>query len=640
MVALSIPEGQGQTTAGAPILEDLPSGVFGYSHFKLNHGLSGPDSAGIHDPDGDGISNFLEFAYGLDPLTADASSEKLSIGNVASGRLELTFRRRDDAPHLSYLVESSTDLQTWAPYMPANTPSRIERISYSVKKNISIIDTATVDPHFFNLKVVLNDSAINTVTTIDSQADFDTFKTSTFLPGDLILLKRGQIFSGMFAPLGSGTATRPIRIASYGEGPMPIINALGVNKAAVHLKNVQYWEVHNLEVTNTNGSNLHQGKIMGIYVETDNARPASVMNHLHIKGCYVHDVNGRTLDSDPDEAKRHGGIQVNTYGTSIGRTRIHDLQIVGNTVEKTGGIGIELDSDFNSVQTGSISFLWTSVYVAQNYVNDTDRNNMIIRDSLNPLVEYNVLANSSRENTGHSLFNFHTVGLTAQHNEAYGNIGSGSDRGGYDADYNAQDTTYQYNYSHDNMWAFGIMKKWNKRVDIRYNISQNDRSGFVFYGFDADTECEDVRIYNNVYFNNPAFAGAQFVAGNRKPHNTKFYNNLFNFSSGGFYGSGMNSMVNTEFSHNAYRGIPARLADTNAVTLDPMLMNPRSGGTNVDMTDPNRLLGYRLKPGSPLINAGKSSGTGYVFGARDFWGNPVPAGSGIDIGVHEFQPTE
>lgn len=626
------------TTAGAPIAEGLPTGVFGYEHFKLNHGLGGSDSIAADDKDGDGFANLLEFAFGLDPTIADPGSEGLTAGFAEStGDFGISFRRRNDAPHLEYIMESSNDLQEWEPCTPGQAGVEQESITHAVKRVKATVNTAVSDLRLFRLGIDLDDAEIHSVITIDNQADFDACQTRTFEPGDLILFKRGQIFSGMFAPQGSGTASQPIRIASYGEGAMPIINALGVNKAAIHLKNVEYWEVHNIEVTNTDGTDNHQGKINGIYVETDNNRPHTVMNHIHIKHCHVHDVNGITLDSHPDEAKGHGGIHVHTFGTIP--TMIHDLRIVGNTIERTGGVGIGTNSGFNGVNTNEIGHLWTGVYIAHNFISNTSRNNMIIRQSLNPLIEYNVLANSSRHNTGHSLFNFHTVGFTAQHNEAYGNTGAGGmDRGGFDADYNARDTTFQYNYSHDNLWFIGIMKRWNKTVDVRYNISQNDRHGFIFFGFDNDTACENVRIYNNVYYAGPGITGAQFVAENRKPHNTRFYNNIFHFANGGSYGSGMNTMQNVQFSHNAYFGIPAHPGDANAVTTDPMMVAPGSGRTNIDMTDPGRLAGYGLKPGSPCIDAGRSNGAGYVFGGRDFWGNPVPAGAGIDIGVHEFQP--
>ncbi len=42
----------------------------------------------------------------------------------------------------------------------------------------------------------------------------------------------------------------------------------------------------------------------------------------------------------------------------------------------------------------------------------------------------------------------------------------------------------------------------------------------------------------------------------------------------------------------------------NSVTEDPLFVNPGSGGTDIDMKDPDRLAGYKLKSESPALNTG------------------------------------
>ena len=477
------------------------------------------------------------------------------------------------------------------------------------------------------------EAGIHTTYYIDNQADFDAYASYAFAPGDEILFERGVIFSGMFAPKGSGEPGQPIVIGNYGTGPIPIINAMGSNEAGILLKNVEQWEIDGIEITNTDGTQDHQGKLKGIYVLIDNPI-RTVMNHIRISNCYIHDVNGVTKDDDPYGAKRHGGIHIHTYGDSA--CRLNDVEIVGNTVENTGGVGIANDSTHVAIKsvTADRTYLWTDVHVAHNFVDNTDRNNMIIRDSINPLVEYNVLANSSRENTGHNLFNFDTVGFVAQYNEGYGNLGDGGDRGAYDADYNNIDTTFQYNYSHDNQWMIGIMNKFNEGVTIRYNISQNDRSGFIFYGFNIAFQSRDIKVYNNTYFAGEHLSSGRIVAHNSVAKRTTFYNNIFYFENGASHGDKVGDWEDIIFSHNAYIGIVPWDGEVGAVTSNLLLANPGTGGADIDMSDPNRLLGYRLQPGSACIDAGISI-PGVI---RDFWGNLVPAGSAADIGAHEVQP--
>ena len=100
------------------------------------------------------------------------------------------------------------------------------------------------------LVVVIGSSVDAAVYRIDSQADFDYYKEAKFRSGDTIAFKRGAVFKGMFSPGGSGTDNASICLKTYGEGHKPIINALGKNTAGIFLKNVEFWEIDGIEITN------------------------------------------------------------------------------------------------------------------------------------------------------------------------------------------------------------------------------------------------------------------------------------------------------------------------------------------------------------------------------------------------------
>ncbi|WP_187357940.1 right-handed parallel beta-helix repeat-containing protein [Pontiella desulfatans] len=470
---------------------------------------------------------------------------------------------------------------------------------------------------------------------VDSQRKFEAISQIEMQPGDAILLKRGMQFSGMLAPLGNGSEEAPVRIDSYGRGKRPQIHARGKEIAGLLLKNPSFWEVQGLEITNTDGSDKDQGDLFGIYVLAEGEE--GTYRNVYINDCHIHDVNGMVA------GKKRGGIHVHIK--KLKNSSFDDLRITNNRIENIGGVGIGNDSSCGGVKLLEDGFesenLWTRVYVAGNRVDTTGRNNIIARVSKDAVYEHNILANSSRRDTGHSIFCFNTEGIRIQFNEAYGNVGDTknkdgggeSDRGGFDADYNCINTFIQYNYSHDNLWFCGIMKRPTRNVVIRYNLSQNDRAGIYFYGFDRNKQAENVHIYNNTHFVRRGLEVEVFAEG-RTPLNSTFENNIFYFEGRGKWGVHAEG-INTVFRNNLYFNIEPHPSETVPIVANPGFINPGDVGTDIDLKTMAALGGYRLRSGSPCVDAGlKIVGNGGV----DMLKTAIDS-EGADVGAFELPKT-
>ncbi len=441
-----------------------------------------------------------------------------------------------------------------------------------------------------------------------------------FSAGDSVLLARGSVWTGMLSPKGSGLIGFPIYLGTYGEGNRPLIHAEGLNQAGLLLHNIEFWEVNGLEITNTNGTDTDQGALFGIYVLADEGE--GIYDHVYINDCYVREINGHV------EGKERGGIHVHIK--NLNKSIFNDLRITNNKLKRIGGVGIGNTSSCGSIEfkTDSVVLhnLWTNVYVAFNHLDHTGRNSIIARVSKDAVYEYNIMAYSSRHSTGHSIFCFNTSGIKIQYNEAYGNTGEGGmDRGGFDADYNCVNTFIQYNYSHDNLWFCGIMKKVNRNVVIRYNISQNDHEGIYFYGFDNESKLENIHIYNNTHYVS-AGHNVQVFPENRHPRNTIFENNIFYFEKAGSWGPYPQG-ENVVFNRNLYYNIKPHPGDTNAIIGNPGFIDPGSAGNGIET-----VMGYKINASSPAIDNGNVIGNN---GGIDFWGDTLYRRK-PDIGAHEF----
>lgn len=78
--------------------------------------LSGNQALPTADPDADGMTNLLEYALGENPDVAGKLSDKLTVSltNVSGvDYLTLSVTKNTSATDVNYIVETSTDLQTW-----------------------------------------------------------------------------------------------------------------------------------------------------------------------------------------------------------------------------------------------------------------------------------------------------------------------------------------------------------------------------------------------------------------------------------------------------------------------------------------------------------------------------------------------
>jgi len=449
-----------------------------------------------------------------------------------------------------------------------------------------------------------------------------------FSPGDVICFKSNAIFEGQFKPQGSGTPDKPIIVTSYGGDVKPIISGLGVQPATVHLYNIQYWELNNLEITNYNDTVTVRS---GILIDNEDG---GILNHIYIKDMYIHDVNGANLDSNWGYDRINGGIIVYTHGF-ITKSAFNDILIQRNYIKKVDRSGIFVYSTWSGRDTISEGYgQWfpsTNVVIRNNVLNNIGGDGIVTAVTDGPLVEYNLVTYSNNRSGKNNIaiWTANSDNSVFQYNEAaYTQLREG-DGEGFDIDFGGTNNIMQYNYSHDNMGGFMLVCSFssvsNKKGIVRYNISQNDRSRIIRVVGAATTQCY---FYNNTIYMGPLSnakllltTGPEGDAGE-----AYFYNNIFiNLGTGG------NDITDGAiFDYNCFYtpNLTIKPNDPHIITADPMLVNGGSGGIGINTVD-----GYKLKTGSPCINAGRAIENN---GGKDYWGNKVPNGL-TDIGAQEKQ---
>jgi len=474
----------------------------------------------------------------------------------------------------------------------------------------------------------------------------------TFRPGDKLLLKRGVTCQGTLFPGGSGSSDAPIVIDAYGVGAQPIIDG-GYNEEAILLSDQQYWEIHNLEIVG--------GYQYGIFIWGDNAN--SSLNHFYLINLNLHDAHYVTTTFDDS-----GEVEIQTNGV---HQLVNDVLIDGVTAHDShvaAGIWVDTSGAYGPATRACIEnadrLLGNHITIQNSSAYNLDGAGIWLLNGRNGLIQRNVVYNiglvayDTGDDTGITEHCCHRC--TIQHNESYANHTPNIyDGGGFDIDLFNIDNVLQYNYAHDCdgycVGEYSTLVAPNKNNVVRYNIcSNNNRKAAAVLGdFWLDgTPVDGTQIYNNVSYWNPANSAAAFEAQYTQYSGTipNFFKNniiystapaMINVNSGftldnNIYWTSNGSQPTWEFNGTIYNSFAAYQAgsgeDAHSYNADPLLNDPSYHG----IRRPTKA--FTLQKGSPAQGTGANvcSGIpGCSMGKHDFFGNPLPDGSGYDIGADQ-----
>jgi hypothetical protein len=308
----------------------------------------------------------------------------------------------------------------------------------------------------------------------------------TFQPGDQILLQRGDTFVGtLLLDDESGTAVAPIIVGSYGTGDLPVINAAGY-LAGVHIRDVAYIEVQDIEITADGGTVMdgsaglgenHEWNAAkaryGVYV---NGITGTLVAHVTLRNLYIHDIfptsdrnseganpttywgygikfSGSSLPSDANGFKDADGLSAHflVENCTIERTghrgihalRVHFLNIIDNVLTDIGGPGIQPSLCDDMVVRGNV------VTRPGSYVD------------------------TRMHGRGSGIWPWGCERILIEKNTFRGARGRGDSCGAH-IDWDCSHVVVQYNLSIDNSGGFLEILGGTYNNTYRYNISIND----------------------------------------------------------------------------------------------------------------------------------------------------------------------
>lgn len=332
----------------------------------------------------------------------------------------------------------------------------------------------------------------------------DTIKLQ---PGDNLLFKCGEVYEGAVRIMAEGTSDMPVTIGEYGKGAKPRIVASDTAQFAMLIYNSRYVKIQNLDISN-HGTEPQPGRT-GLKVEADNCGYSKCIS---IKSIDIHDVNG----SLSKEKGGGSGLLIVNKWTDC-QTAFDSLLIEDCMVRRCQRNAMIWHSNYNRDRW----FPNRHVVVRKCLIEEVPGDGIVPIGCEGAVIEYNIMRNCPDilpdEEAAAGFWPWSCDNTIIQFNEVSDHKAHW-DGQAYDCDYNSNNTTIRYNYSHDNYGGFLLVctpkvkgyNIGNRGSVIHHNISINDglrpypaRGGEQFSpAIHISGPCYNTRIDHNVIFYN------------------------------------------------------------------------------------------------------------------------------------------
>jgi hypothetical protein len=400
-------------------------------------------------------------------------------------------------------------------------------------------------------------------------------------PGDSVLLSRGSVWQDRLEISAQGTADKRIVVDAYGTGDKPCIEAPDASLYTVQIRNSDYVTLQNIEIVNTGSERLPYRTGVKVLCED-----YGISHHIVLNALNIHDVNGSLVKQEGGGS----GILIENKGKEIIST--FDSLTIENCAIRRCERNAMIWEAYASRKEWHPN---TNTVVRKNLIEEVPGDGIVPIGCEGALIEYNLMRNCPAKlpdtEAAAGMWPWSCDNTIIQFNEASDHKAPW-DAQGFDSDVICNNTTIQYNYSHDNDGGFVLIcnpGKFDKEFSVgnvgtivQYNVSINDairsrptRQGMFSPTIHIGGSTENTRINNNILHVNPKPAAnidrsiLTMDSWDGYANNTTFIENIFyapESSEIRLYKSTNNTFDGNYFL-GTYKGIPQ---DKNAKKQSPL----------------------------------------------------------------------
>jgi len=444
--------------------------------------------------------------------------------------------------------------------------------------------------------------------------------STPLVPGDSVLFRSGDTFTGHLKINGSGAQGAPIVIGSYGQGARPVIDGAnadgGAYLSAVYINNQDHIELRDLEITNDRRiSRIGVADAQGYGIHVHNSSD-SVMRYFRFRDLIIREVYAMNTEGQDFNAVKVAAINLQSdQNTIAGKEKnISDVLVENCYITHTTKIGIWSRHGGGSEGIGNDSINRNmNLVFRNNHFFETGGSGIILSRSYNCLLENNIFeypgsgADPRMVNRGSGAWFWKSMNIVAQYNKSF-HVRGYADSYGIHIDFGNRNVIMQYNYSEDSEGGFVEILGDNINSVYRFNVSVNDgfrdyKGNTIWISDYAGQGKDRIPSDNNYIYNNTIYS-----SGNLTPDidvtglKTYIYNNAFYTTDRAVIGETVKIKTATPggalmISNNLFFGDVRN--EFTGLDMAPVFGNPY-------FTMPGDLSkeGYKISSGSAALDAG------------------------------------
>lgn len=360
--------------------------------------------------------------------------------------------------------------------------------------------------------------------------------------GDSLLFQRGESFYCVLELSAHGTSKSPVVVSSYGKGEKPIIVAPDSSLYTILIRNSSFLSVQNLEIVNKGTTRIPNRTGVKVLCEEYGASKCIKLQKLDIR-----DVNGSLVKKDGGGS----GILIENKWKEV-ESFYDSLLIEDCTIRRCERNAMIWHAPWSRNQKWVPSI---NTVVRRNLIEEVPGDGIVPIGCDGAIIEYNLMRNCPATlpdtEAAAGIWPWSCDNTVIQFNEVSDHKAPW-DAQGFDADYNCQNTTIRYNYSHDNDGGFLLVCDAGTEMSSKDNIgnigtkaygnlSVNDaiRTRMTRSGIFSPTIHIAGPVKNTSITNNILFVG-------EKPDNFEVDKSIINSDNWGGYAD------NTLFKENVF----------------------------------------------------------------------------------------